>query len=565
MHTICCSHFTPDCVIHNESDNNPTIFYNFVGNFIPPEWSNLVSSNGKILSKTARQLLSLIVFRMQIYYNNSIDELQETYHFFEQHLGVCQERVRQCLIELNKSGFIEVYKATVVKYGIKCRNTPCIKLARNFQPASGKIPPENEKNFAPTPKNFGVKPKEILPQPQKSLDGTIYIDNNKNISNKSRSSESTIFQNKKNESNYNNQTQLQEQQFETNLQFKTASSSNTQQQADNTSVSSANITTGATQINTVLQTVINKISKKYDVAVSNSNNVAMNAVNHKGWFKRKKLTDFHPLTQEEADLLQVKSNREFNLTFINKLLLKLAEQYPEHHFGHKKVFLNYMAKALAHELRETTQANCEKFQFKSSNVNKVKERYLDKIESSLNTSKQAQLKRKIVGSFDPDTAYELLSSCCFIGVVDNRYQIKLLKNMLLSEHSQDKILQQVRMIYGNSIGQLQIIPFAELKAKQSNTEDEKQNYLLQLSQQLNPNSVWYKVRKFLIERYNQYIDFGVLSKLVVVEEDIINKKIVLKSISAFNDYYVRNRHMQDLTEAFKTQDYCFELIKFEYN
>lgn len=121
------------------------------------------------------------------------------------------------------------------------------------------------------------------------------------------------------------------------------------------------------------------------------------------------------------------------------------------------------------------------------------------------------------------------------------------------------------MIYGNSIGQLQIIPFAELKAKQSNTEDEKQHHLLQLSRQLNPNSVWYKVRKFLIERYNQYIDFGVLSKLVVVEEDIVNKKVILKSTTAFNDYYVRNRHMQDLEEAFKTQDYCFELIKFEYN
>nr|WP_228368885.1 hypothetical protein [Rickettsia peacockii] len=121
------------------------------------------------------------------------------------------------------------------------------------------------------------------------------------------------------------------------------------------------------------------------------------------------------------------------------------------------------------------------------------------------------------------------------------------------------------MIYGSNIGQLQIIPFAELEAKQNNTEDEKQDYLLQLSKQLNPDSVWYKVRKFLIERYNQYIDFGVLSKLVIVEEDRINKKIILKSISAFNDYYVRNRHIQDLEEAFKTQDYCFELIKFEYN
>ncbi|XVN41371.1 MAG: hypothetical protein RCO49_02095 [Rickettsia endosymbiont of Argas persicus] len=197
MHTICCSRFTPDCVIHNERDNNPTIFYNFVGNFIPPEWSNLSSYNGKILSKTARQLLSLIVFRLQIYHNNSIDELKETYHFFQEHLSVCQERVRQCLFELQKSGFIQVYNTTVIKYGIKCRNTPCIKLARNFQPASNKIPSENEKNFASTPKNFGVKPKEILPQPQKSLDETIYIDNNKNISNKSRSNRSTIFQNKK--------------------------------------------------------------------------------------------------------------------------------------------------------------------------------------------------------------------------------------------------------------------------------------------------------------------------------------------------------------------------------
>lgn len=235
----------------------------------------------------------------------------------------------------------------------------------------------------------------------------------------------------------------------------------------------------------------------------------MNAVNHKSWFKRKKLTDFHPLTQEETDLLQVKSNREFNLTFINKLLLKLAEQYPEHHFGYKKVFLNYMAKALAHELRETTQANCEQFQFKSSNVHKVQEQYLDKIESSNNTSRQAQLKRKIISIF-PDPAYELLSSCCFIGVVGNRYQIKLLKNITLSENAQDKILHQVQMIYGRSIGKLKIIPFSELEAKQNNTEDEKQNYLLQLSKQLNSASVWYRARKFLIERYNQYIDFGVL-------------------------------------------------------
>ncbi|AFC72465.1 hypothetical protein MCC_04590 [Rickettsia rhipicephali str. 3-7-female6-CWPP] len=549
----------------NNSDNSSVIFYNFVGNFIPPEWSTLSSHNGKILSKTARQLLSLIVFRMQIYYNNSIDELHETYHFFEQHLSVCQRRVRQCLLELEQSGFINLSTTTIIKYGIKCRNTPCVKLAKDFQPYNHKSSAENEKNFSHTRKIFRPNPKEISGQPEKNFANYLYIDNNKNISNKSRSSESTIFQNEKNIFNHNNQGQLQQQKRATNLQSKTASSTNDQQQADNTSLFSANITTGATRINTVLQAVINKISKKYDSTPSNSNNSVINAVNHKSWFKRKKLTDFHPLTQEEADLLQIKSNREFNLTFINKLLLKLVEQYPEHHFGHKKVFLNYMAKALANELRETTQANCQQFQFKSSNVYKVQEQYLDKIERSTDTSKQAQLKRKIVGIFDPDSAYELLSSCRFLGIVENQYKIKLLKNITLSEHSKDKILQQVQMIYGSNIGQLQIIPFAELEAKQNNNEDEKQDYLRQLSKQLNPDSVWYKVRKFLIERYNQYIDFGVLSKLVIVEEDRINKKIILKSISAFNDYYVRNRHIQDLEEAFKTQDYCFELIKFEYN
>ncbi len=55
------------------------------------------------------------------------------------------------------------------------------------------------------------------------------------------------------------------------------------------------------------------------------------------------------------------------------LLLKLAGEYSNHHFGHKKVLLNYMAKALSNELRETTQANSSNFQFKSSDENKAKE------------------------------------------------------------------------------------------------------------------------------------------------------------------------------------------------
>ncbi len=266
---------------------------------------------------------------------------------------MCQERVRQCLLELQKSSFIKVYNATIVKYGIKCRNTPCIKLARNFQPFSQKIHSENEKNFASTPKNFGVKPKEILPQPQKSLDETIYIDNNKNISNKSRYSESTIFQN---ETVQNQQLlqYLQKQNLAQELKFVTTRSANNQQESENDKTSESNFIIGPLQVNKALQAVLDKVDKaRCQQIVSSADNAsAVKFVKNQGWFKRKKLTDFHPLTQEEADLLQIKSNREFNLTFINKLLLKLAAQYPEHHFGHKKVFLNYMAKALARILHE---------------------------------------------------------------------------------------------------------------------------------------------------------------------------------------------------------------------
>ncbi|HJD58846.1 MAG TPA: hypothetical protein LFV92_06820 [Rickettsia endosymbiont of Ceroptres masudai] len=69
----------------------------------------------------------------------------------------------------------------------------------------------------------------------------------------------------------------------------------------------------------------------------------------------------------------------------------------------------------------------------------------------------------------------------------------------------------------------------------------------------------------MIQYYNKHIDSSVLSKLVVAKEDTDNKKIILKSTSAFYDYYVRNNYMQDLDKAFKAQGFTFELMKFQNN
>ncbi|WP_341790411.1 hypothetical protein [Rickettsia endosymbiont of Polydrusus tereticollis] len=106
-----------DAISVKNSNSSDTIFYNIVGNFIPPEWRTLTSSDGKILSKTARQVLSLIVSQLQ---NDQIsdgvnDELQESYYYFEQLLGVCQKRIRQCLLELRDGGFIKLTLNTTGK------------------------------------------------------------------------------------------------------------------------------------------------------------------------------------------------------------------------------------------------------------------------------------------------------------------------------------------------------------------------------------------------------------------------------------------------------------------
>ncbi len=502
---------------------NNTIFYNFVGNFVPPEWRDLKNSCGKALSKTARQLLSLIVFRLQVYYNNCHklheEELQESYHFFEQSLGVCQRRIRQCMLELQEGGFISLYNATIIKQHIKCRNTPCIKLAKNFQPYPKKISHEAKKTFGLTRKKFQV-------------DNIIDIDNKSNIS---RSSESDFLKMSSDENK-----QLEEVQGEM--------VANTAKTLDENVVES-----------TAVSEEINKIVKENELGVTdgaNQNNAAGNSNN--GWFRRKSLRDFHPLTDDDADLLQLRSNREFNLNFINKLLLKLAQQYPNHHFYSKKVVMNYMVKALQHELRECTKVNNSNFQFKSNDPEKLKEQYLEKIERSQNTSKQAQLKRKIAGIFEPNTAYQLLTSAEFSQIADDQYQIKLLKDILLSEHLQNKILEQIRAVYGNKIKQLQVIPFKSVMAvkQEDNTKGGDKAYLLEL----NSDSIWCKVRKSLIERHGKNMDSSVFSKLAVIEEENINNKITLKPTTPFIDYWVKQRHMEDLRTAFQAQNFTFELL-----
>ncbi|WP_341754451.1 hypothetical protein [Candidatus Tisiphia endosymbiont of Dioctria rufipes] len=156
----------------NLVENPDTIFYNIVGNFIPPEWRNLTNNCGKQLSKTSRQLLSLIVSCIKTGNYRNSDELQEGYHFFEKELEVCQKRVKQCLTELQTSGFIDfTLITTTIKHNIKCRNILSIKLLKkfiNFRKA-------NDSSYYSNYTNIQSSHKKISIQPEKNYHPTVKI------------------------------------------------------------------------------------------------------------------------------------------------------------------------------------------------------------------------------------------------------------------------------------------------------------------------------------------------------------------------------------------------------
>ncbi|WP_064613060.1 hypothetical protein, partial [Orientia tsutsugamushi] len=377
--------------VKNNSNNNDTIFYNFIGSIIPPEWRKLTGDNGKALSKTSKQLLSFIVYRLHIYYNKDIDELQESYQLYEDKLNVGQRRVRQCLVELRDAGFIEVENRTIIKDNFKLHNVPCIKLLKNFQRFTEKET-KGEKIIDLTQKIFRSNLKEISGEPEKSFRYIYRYNNNKKNNNRSRSTEDKLVENDQNK----NEDQQQ------NLKFKyteyddfieielVENEKENQQQQQNLNFYELSDVSNDKPSNKDYE----QNSELATSAITKDSEVEKNEC----YPKRKRLADYYPLTPEDAVILQRMSSRSFNIYFINQLLLKLSNKYSFRHFANKIAVLSYMAKALANELLTTDQANSGNFRF--NDVGRFKEQYLANIESSTDRSMKAQLKRKIAGVFE---------------------------------------------------------------------------------------------------------------------------------------------------------------------
>ena len=75
------------------------------------------------------------------------------------------------------------------------------------------------------------------------------------------------------------------------------------------------------------------------------------------------LSAFHPLNKDDVEWLQIRSGRGFDMNFINQLLLKVGDKYPDKKFYSKPSVLNYMSKVLFGEMRDAVKVSNGCFKF----------------------------------------------------------------------------------------------------------------------------------------------------------------------------------------------------------
>ncbi len=88
------------------------------------------------------------------------------------------------------------------------------------------------------------------------------------------------------------------------------------------------------------------------------------------------------------------------------------------------------------------------------------------------------------------------------------------------------------------------------------------DYYLELSG-LNPESVWYKIRQYLLKLYGENLDKSWFSKLEAVEEDTTCNKITLKPTTAFIGHWIRTNYKKALEDACNSQNFTFELMEVD--
>jgi len=275
------------------------------------------------------------------------------------------------------------------------------------------------------------------------------------------------------------------------------------------------------------------------------------------FYTNKRLKDLHPLDETQVRELNHKSGREFSVNFANELLLKLDSKYPLMSFGNNKQILAYLTKAMQHEKHQSEKVNHESFRFvRIEPIEQKKEKmekYLVAIEADLNTSAASQLKRKIAALLETEVAYRLLTESKFTRPNAGIFFVELAHNLNLTESQQDKLTNEIQLIYGKDIEVMygEMKKYSTLGNNTATVERQQDEIYLE---ELDPATAWYQVRAALKNQFGSGLDKAWFSKLRA-EEDTTQRKITLKAPTNFLKDWITQKYGSAIENSCKIINY----------
>ncbi|MCC8418822.1 MAG: hypothetical protein LN590_04575 [Rickettsia endosymbiont of Glossina mortisans submortisans] len=295
------------------------------------------------------------------------------------------------------------------------------------------------------------------------------------------------------------------------------------------------------------------IPNKCNTVIHNKTTSQAKTINDR---KNKDLRYFYPLSEKDANMLNFKANREFSTNFTNQLLLKLYIKDTEKRFKNKFTFLSYMAKILKNEKHQGPLVNHTSFRF-SCNIGTIEknlleyEKYLNQIESSFDTSKEMQVRKKIAGRFSTNVAYEILIQVEFKTNQDNSFITTLVPNNLaaiLSERQKEALSDQLEAVYGINGYYVQELEKEVIQPPKSRTSDIEFNdrsigilESSKSSEAITENSAWNEIRNGLKEELGEAIDKVWFSR-VVAKECKDTKTLTITMPTRFMADWVKNNY-----------------------
>jgi len=258
------------------------------------------------------------------------------------------------------------------------------------------------------------------------------------------------------------------------------------------------------------------------------------------------------ISKEDCTYLQRESGREFTQNAMQEITKNMGTRLKNVGFWTKKLFLNYMVKALRYEKRQAVQTQGQDFRIKANltakdKQNRAQEKHLNEVEQQAITHvcQESQLKAKLAGRLEEGKAYRLLSNLKRFTIVGEVMQIHLSRQLELTENDKEIILSQVQAVYSTARGEnIECVESVEFVVTgRAATTGKVVKFEKPKAEAVElPEGVWGDIRKALITEYGVDADRNWFSKLTA-EIDEKAKTIELKCHSEFVKDWVQEKYM----------------------